>query len=166
MHPCLIYVSTLLHRPLAFSLPKIGQGHETIRNGDGSSGDLGVPLPVPHVGLARLTGHSRPNRLRASGEVMIKHTPGPWFTTGSGRSRYVEAKINGALIQEIAWCGETLMDEQEDNARLIAAAPDLLEALLLLQKEMIDSGNGWSKDYGWSVAIRKSQEAIAKAMEE
>jgi hypothetical protein len=58
---------------------------------------------------------------------MNKHTPGPWFVTGEGLSRYVEAKINGALIQEVAWCGATMKDEQEDNARLIAAAPELLE---------------------------------------
>lgn len=63
----------------------------------------------------------------------IKHTPGPWFITGS-MTKYVEARIPGRMIQEVAACGPTAADDgygeqQMANARLIAAAPDLLEAL-------------------------------------
>jgi hypothetical protein len=53
--------------------------------------------------------------------------------------------------------------EAERNARLIAAAPELLEALRLLFKEMELSGNAGSKQYGWPLAITKSRAAIAKA---
>jgi len=65
-------------------------------------------------------------------------TPGPWYATGK-LTRYVEARIDGGLIQEVAACGPTKADggygpQQEANARLIAAAPDLLEAL----KDMVD----------------------------
>ena len=60
-------------------------------------------------------------------------TPGPWYVTGK-LTRYVEARIGGGLIQEVASCGPTEADggygpQQAANARLIAAAPDLLEAL-------------------------------------
>lgn len=62
-----------------------------------------------------------------------KHTPGPWFVTGK-LTKYVEARIGGGLVQEVAACGPTAADngygdQQEANAHLIAAAPDLLEAL-------------------------------------
>ena len=64
---------------------------------------------------------------------MSKHTPGPWVVVGS-LTKYVEARLVGRLIQEVAACGPTIADEgygqqQEANARLIAAAPALLEAL-------------------------------------
>ena len=64
---------------------------------------------------------------------MSKHTPGPWAVVGN-MTKYVEARLVGRLIQEVAACGPTMADEgygqhQEANARLIAAAPDLLDAL-------------------------------------
>lgn len=53
-------------------------------------------------------------------------TPGPWYVTGK-LTRYVEARIDGGLIQEVAACGPTKADggygpQQEANARLLAAA--------------------------------------------
>ncbi len=68
--------------------------------------------------------------------MTTNHTPGPWYVTGR-LTRYVEARIDGGLIQEVAACGPTEADggygpHQEANARLIAAAPDLLEALEML----------------------------------
>ena len=62
---------------------------------------------------------------------MSKHTPGPWVVVGS-RTKYVEARLVGSLMQEVAACGPTLADEgygqqQEANARLIAAAPTMYE---------------------------------------
>lgn len=61
-----------------------------------------------------------------------KHTPGPWRTKREGFSTiYVEAPIGGGWVQEIAACGPTNdgSAQQEANARLIAAAPELMEAL-------------------------------------
>ncbi|HCF4362572.1 TPA: hypothetical protein NIE75_005283 [Pseudomonas aeruginosa] len=62
---------------------------------------------------------------------MSKHTPGPWFINGHERyTKYVEARIGGGLVQEVAACGPTEKPEQQEaNARLCAAAPELLEAL-------------------------------------
>ncbi|BAO04707.1 hypothetical protein KMC49_gp46 [Ralstonia phage Firinga] len=59
-----------------------------------------------------------------------KHTEGPWHVTGKGLSRYVEGRVRPGVLQEVAWCGATEVPEQmEANARLIAAAPEMLEAL-------------------------------------
>ena len=62
---------------------------------------------------------------------MSKHTPGPWVVVGN-LTKYVEARLVGGLIQEVAACGPTMADEgygqqQEANARLIAAAPTMHE---------------------------------------
>lgn len=68
-----------------------------------------------------------------------KFTPGPWFINRSemGIHKYVEARIGGGMIQEVACCGPTELHEQSDaNARLIAAAPELYEALLTARKEL------------------------------
>lgn len=57
------------------------------------------------------------------------HTPGPWFEHREGFSTvYIEARIGGGMIQEVAACGPTEagQDQQSANARLIAMAPDLL----------------------------------------
>ena len=64
--------------------------------------------------------------------MQTQHTPGPWFITG-GATRYIEARIGDGLIQEVAACGPTMADvrgydqQQEANARLIAAAPTMHE---------------------------------------
>ena len=63
---------------------------------------------------------------------IFKGTPGPWFEHREGFSTvYIEARIGGGMIQEVAACGPTEKgsDAQSANAMLIAAAPELLEAL-------------------------------------
>ena len=90
----------------------------------------------------------------------VKHTPGPWFITGS-MTKYVEARIPGRMIQEVAACGPTAADDgygeqQMANARLIAAAPELLEALESVLENCLDSD-------GLAAAYEKARAAIAKA---
>lgn len=86
---------------------------------------------------------------------MSKHTPGPWFHYDDTPRR-----IHG---HEIAATGKTVAriyctkgDEAEDaaNARLIAAAPDLLEALeWIVNNHFSDPGN----------MVSVAKEALAKA---
>ena len=66
----------------------------------------------------------------------MSHTPGPWLTTEStehwGR---VNVTIQAAFTANdiaTAWQGNT--DTNRANARLIAAAPELLEALETLER--------------------------------
>lgn len=61
----------------------------------------------------------------------VKHAPGPFFTTcPHGGTIYVEARLRGPTIQEVAAVGPTETPEQQQaNAKLIVAAPDLLKAL-------------------------------------
>lgn len=57
---------------------------------------------------------------------------------------YVEARIDGGLIQEVAACGPTQegQQQQEANARLISAAPEILEALTnLCADESVRNGD-------------------------
>lgn len=71
------------------------------------------------------------------------HTSGPWLAKREGFSTvYIEARIGGGMLQEIAACGPTAggSDEQEANAELIASAPDLLaenDRLKALNAELV-----------------------------
>jgi hypothetical protein len=99
---------------------------------------------------------------------MSKHTPGPWRYRKGDEWSHSVVTDHGTLPDgsENAWTVATLnknRDEHEANAKLIAAAPELLEALILLEKEMVLSGNAQSVDYGWKPAIEKTRAAIAKA---
>ncbi len=64
---------------------------------------------------------------------MSKHTPGPWAMPDSGQGRISKVGANGGWDGLIATadCGDYARSRDEGlaNARLIAAAPDLLEAL-------------------------------------
>ncbi len=100
-----------------------------------------------------------------------KHTPGPWVIgTSEGR---VLSRWDGIGYWEIA--NATVTDfrgdsgevyfaggAQEANARLIAAAPDLLEAL---EAMVADWGKLASvvKPLGEESSLRKARAAIAKA---
>ena len=70
---------------------------------------------------------------------MSKHTPEPWFYHRQGFSTvYIEARIGGGMLQEIAACGpcQDGTEQQDENARRIVACvnacagvdADLLEA--------------------------------------
>ncbi len=92
---------------------------------------------------------------------MSKFTEGEWFAKRDGWSTvYVECRIGGGMLQEVAACGPTASgpDEQEANARLIAAAPDLLDALERLVSSARDVDHGYMDQ-----AIDNAESAIAKA---
>lgn len=86
-----------------------------------------------------------------------KHAPGHWVIRNTGRDPDVFTAA-GDLV-----CSVYTDENAEADARLIAAAPDLLEALVLLEREMVLSGNAGSEDYGWKPAIKKTRAAISRA---
>ncbi len=96
---------------------------------------------------------------------MSKHTPGPWLTTEStehwGR---VNVTVQAAFTaNEIATAWQGTTDVNRANARLIAAAPDLLEAL----NQVMSWIDNWSPEFAyeeeWPADRDKARAAIAKA---
>uniref|UniRef100_A0AB39ABU6 Uncharacterized protein n=2 Tax=unclassified Caudoviricetes TaxID=2788787 RepID=A0AB39ABU6_9CAUD len=95
---------------------------------------------------------------------MSKHTPGPWFQHRNGSSTvYIEARIGGGLIQEVAACGPTEEGtiQQSANAKLIASAPDLLESLSRLIN-WHDAIYGDDCDYSGDHPVAKAKALIAR----
>jgi hypothetical protein len=87
---------------------------------------------------------------------MSKHTPGPWHTL----TVYADHEVRTSESQLVAVVS-ALRCESEENARLIAAAPDLLEALeLCLSIVRLQNGNRHS-DINEIIGTARS--AIAKA---
>ncbi|NQY83859.1 MAG: hypothetical protein HRT34_03505 [Alcanivorax sp.] len=87
----------------------------------------------------------------------FKGTKGPW------KARNLGTEI--AVFGSYRICGMTGGEIQRDkaNAHLIAAAPDLLDALIALRTANGgDNFNGWHQ--GFDSAIEKARAAIAKAM--
>jgi hypothetical protein len=92
----------------------------------------------------------------------MSHTPGPWRTDRndihSGQISVVHHCVGNDWVE--VWSPDaTAADEKEmeANARLIAAAPELLEALESMV-EMVEM-NGFGKAYAMDI----SRAAIAKA---
>ena len=89
-----------------------------------------------------------------------KHTPGPWsrnikpahkyVTVWSGRNTHVAYVATGAPLSN---------DEIEANIRLIAAAPELLEALKALRAAVVE----YEDDDDLDAAKYGADDAIAKA---
>ena len=95
---------------------------------------------------------------------MTEHTPGPWKRSIVNRN--FSPKIYGPDDWMVADCSRIVkrsMEEETANARLIAAAPELLEALEAFAN-VGPEGRGF---YGWheayNPAIAKARAAIAKA---
>jgi hypothetical protein len=82
---------------------------------------------------------------------MSKHTPGPWAISSGDfilqNHAAVDAPKHGALAL-VVWKMEDdgRSPECEANARLIAAAPDLLEALKGLDEAYCRAGSPLSRD--------------------
>jgi hypothetical protein len=100
-----------------------------------------------------------------------KHTPGPWkafdtyvgFDDGRLVANCIQMKQSN-LIKEAA-----MYEEAKQNAALIAAAPELLEALELLADAISNCPEyvGAMRSFGFDIdvvdAIRSAKQTIAKA---
>ena len=84
---------------------------------------------------------------------MNKHTPGPWFVDAS-RQEGLAIRHDSKMICQIPGYG---VGTRIDDARLIAAAPELLEALKLADA-MLSGSNMNAK-----AVEKKVRAAIAKA---
>lgn len=99
---------------------------------------------------------------------MSKHTPGPWYMwdtdglIGVGKNYGDEADLLNAVSQS-----NRPLSEDRANMRLIAAAPDLLEALKgmvsLFPADVEDEGSGFGFNENLKAKYRASIKAIARA---
>lgn len=116
---------------------------------------------------------------KLSGEKM-KHTAGPWKTCGAERggcrcclvwSTPVDVIVATAIlaVDEVTGGEGVLLDEAKANARLIAAAPDLLECCKVLreivQRDIDGDPDRIATDGHREDAADKAAFAIAKATE-
>ena len=86
----------------------------------------------------------------------MKHTPAPWELKITDRFAYID-KGNFEIAElEVGYFDKETELELRANAKLIAAAPELLEALV--EMEAFGTRQGWHH-----VAIEKARAAIDKA---
>ncbi|MCA0214556.1 MAG: hypothetical protein LCH79_15430 [Proteobacteria bacterium] len=97
----------------------------------------------------------------------VKHTPGPWaFHLNKSDSLFVVRDKEKRVICEMSWHSQsrefyTLRAESEANARLIAAAPDMLESIQKLLDAADDSDGGM---YG-TLSTRFVRETVRAAID-
>ena len=94
---------------------------------------------------------------------MSKHTRGPWTLNPSMEMPVVGVELKDGMpllpiVETVSGRDET---QARENARLIAAAPELLGACLLLIEYHLNA-NGTDMD-GYFKAVNAAQQAIAKA---
>ena len=89
---------------------------------------------------------------------MTEHTPGPWIINPSDPHPVNGYRIMSERFGRLAYVARWTAYQEEGaaNARLIAAAPDLLEALTAI-RESFKTGGGMFK------AQELAEKALAKA---
>ena len=109
-------------------------------------------------------------------ETKVQHTPGPWTATDPHTwlantprfkcsIRYGTQRLGNSIAEVYLGGPGALKCDAESvnaNARLIAAAPDLLEALRLLVRDNIHRAKLIGTEINWA-AIHQAEAAIAKA---
>lgn len=117
-------------------------------------------------------------------EQSVVHTPGPWGWQGGrlvalgGINKESETVLwpENATYEDteqlgpdwwkktLGACGKGVESVAHKNAMLIAAAPELLEALRLLWTEVAESGNGTANDFGWKRAREATCAVLRKVV--
>lgn len=100
---------------------------------------------------------------------MSKHTPGPWEVDDFGLDPYILREF----AESTQWIGVLAEDGHvaychSDNAPLIAAAPELLEALLRYQRlvaylQRNVNPEEWATHGDWNAVYQAAESAITKA---
>lgn len=94
---------------------------------------------------------------------MNKHTPGPWTAIATGwatnpHAVWVKKKgVHSVAVANLPDRATISEAEREANARLISAAPDLLDALQTMPQGLSSTDEEW---WAW---IDKARTAIDKA---
>jgi hypothetical protein len=92
--------------------------------------------------------------------MTLKHIPGPWHVGGTAsRAEIVYAPDGFAICNCVTYHGKHGA-AGPSNAALIAAAPDLLEALMRLSDIIASAGVPWAE---FGNALRDARAAISKA---
>jgi len=89
----------------------------------------------------------------------FKGTPGPWYFSNEGTLK-IRAEEDDEVI--CSYAGYEYFEKEYANSKLIAAAPELLEALQLTEKAMAEGRNVTYPE--WYGVINKARIAIAKAL--
>lgn len=92
----------------------------------------------------------------------MKHTPGPWKEISGAVYAYARGGFIPIAKMDREPGNGTLPTERDANARLIAAAPELLEACKLLVATWGSGDGAFSR---LTVATQRAGDAIAKAEE-
>lgn len=86
----------------------------------------------------------------------FKRTPTPWYVSNEGLLLVRDERDDSVIASGIGLAH----DDEMANANLIAAAPELLEALLEMQRN--GRKQGWNERYESS--MEKTSKAISKAL--
>lgn len=91
----------------------------------------------------------------------MKHTPGPWarIIADGYTVRHPQIYSDKGPVANTTWLGDGRLDELNANAQLIAAAPELLEALRGLRDAFLGTSVEVQAD-----AMRAARAAINKAV--
>ena len=109
------------------------------------SGILAGTQPDPHL--------CRVNKQTPARQMNTKHTPGPWTAKGRKMEARIYGNVEGGPVAVVPYVTEWASNPYDEaNARLIAAAPELLAAL----NEIMISPNS-------PAAKQRAFDAIAKA---
>lgn len=107
------------------------------------------------------------------GDTTTKHTPGPWMTDGTSRQAFGQIGVFGpggvacvALIQPGCLPEDGREDAAKANAYLVAAAPEMLEALRLalpiLAQEAGDDDGAATSDSAAARAYNAARAVLTK----
>lgn len=100
---------------------------------------------------------------------MSKPTPGPWKYRGTLRTYIVEPVSSSSHVQRVAVVSKDIFAESQFNARLIAAAPDMLAALEAICEHANEAWAALDHDYhevlagNLGDAVDQARAALTKA---
>ncbi|NCC85640.1 MAG: hypothetical protein EOM03_16170 [Clostridia bacterium] len=94
---------------------------------------------------------------------MISHTPGPWKLHEGGTA--VVSESDGGLVASCGFLPRRSLFDEKSNAHLIAAAPEMLEALEAVEIAVM-LGNAADDDPGAAREWLQAQTRAVKLVEE